>query len=115
MDLMQLPSLKPERARALYSANLVSVEEVSKTSIQDIVKAFSSNEGFTSHALKNTEDLNIRYEFLYNLSSKLKQEANLIISKRTAVSSDQEDLPDNFKPGQKCHSKFMIDSDDDSD
>lgn len=50
MDLMQLPSLRPERARALYLQGVKTVDAICKLkSIDDIVKCFNKAEGFQSH------------------------------------------------------------------
>ena len=41
LELMQLPSLRPERARALYNADLKSVEDLAKNAtIEKMVKVF---------------------------------------------------------------------------
>ena len=38
LDLMQLPSLRPERARTLYQSGLTTVEElVSKSTVEQLV------------------------------------------------------------------------------
>ena len=38
LELMQLPSLKAEKARLLYLAGVQTIEDLSKTKVDDIVK-----------------------------------------------------------------------------
>ena len=99
LDLMSLPSLRPERARALYNAGLQSVEQVSKDStIEGLVKIFAKNDGFVSHRKSNEGDLRLKYDYLYTLAHKVCSEAKMIMIKRkvdpdrTATSYLQEHL-----------------------
>ena len=83
LDLMQMSSLRPERARALYNAGLTSVELVAtEGTIEGMVRIFSQNDGFISHRKSNEQDLKIKYDYLYTLASKVSSEAKLIMVKR---------------------------------
>ncbi len=54
LDLMQISSLRPERARALYNSGLQSVEQVSQEgTIEGMVRIFQDNDGFMSHRKSN--------------------------------------------------------------
>ena len=83
LDLMQLPSLRPERARTLYQSGLTTVEElVSKSSVDQLVQLFVKNDGFVTHRLSNGSDLKIKYEYLFSLSHKVMSEAKQLLLKR---------------------------------
>ena len=83
LDLMQLGSLRPERARALYNSGLQSVENVAREgTIEGMVKVFQMNDGFISHRKSNEGDLKIKYDYLYTLASKISSEAKMIMVKR---------------------------------
>ncbi len=83
LDLMQIPSLRPERARALFNAGLQTVEAVAKEgTIEGMVKIFQLNDGFVSHRKSNETDLRIKYDYLYTLASKVYCEAKMIMVKR---------------------------------
>ena len=80
---MQITSLRPERARALYNSGLSSVEIVAReATIEGMVRIFQSNDGFMSHRRSNEGDLKIKYDYLYTLASKISSEAKLIMVKR---------------------------------
>ncbi len=80
---MQMQSLRPERARALFNAGLTSVELVaSDSTIEGMVRIFQQNDGFISHRKSNEGDLKIKYDYLYTLASKVSSEAKLIMVKR---------------------------------
>ena len=80
---MQLPSLRPERARALYNAGLTTVEAVAKdASVEKIVKIFSKNNGFVSHRKSNQDDLKLKYDYFYTLAHKVYCEAKMVMVKR---------------------------------
>lgn len=83
LELMQIQSLRPERARALYNAGLQTVENIAKeASIEGMVQIFQMNDGFISHRKSNEGDLKIKYDYLYSLASKVSSEAKLIMVKR---------------------------------
>lgn len=83
LDLMQLPSLRPERARTLYQSGLTTVEElVSKSTVEHLVQLFVKNDGFVTHRLSNGSDLKIKYEYLFSLSHKVMSEAKQLLLKR---------------------------------
>jgi hypothetical protein len=79
LDLMQIQSLRPERARSLYENNLETVESVADSnSVQDLVKIWAKNDGFVTHRKSNSEDLRIKYDYLYSLAHKVLAEAKAI-------------------------------------
>ena len=79
LDLMQIQSLRPERARSLYENNLETVESVANSnSVQDLVKIWAKNDGFVTHRKSNSEDLRIKYDYLYSLAHKVLAEAKAI-------------------------------------
>lgn len=83
MDLMKLPSLRPERARILYQNGIQNVEAIAQTcSVDQLVKMFVKAEGFVTHRESNSEDLALKYEFLYGFSHKVINEANALVLKR---------------------------------
>lgn len=83
LDLMQLPSLRPERARALYNEGFDTVDCLARdASTEAIVSVFAKNDGFTSHRKSNHEDLQLKYDYYRNLASKVYQEAKLLVAKR---------------------------------
>ena len=83
LDLMQLPSLRPERARTMYSNGITTVEQLAQgCSAEQLVKLFSKNEGFVTHRESNAEDLQLKYDFLYSFSHKVISEAKAIMVKR---------------------------------
>lgn len=80
---MQIPSLRPERARALYKNEIQSVEDVVNNCKPDqMVKIFAKNDGFVTHRQSNAEDLTLKYEYLYSFSHKVLAEAKAILIKR---------------------------------
>lgn len=79
LDLMQISALRPDRARSLFRNGIESVESVAKTeSPQDLVKIFMESDGFVSHRRSNTEDLTLKYAYLYSFASKVLSEAKAI-------------------------------------
>jgi len=83
LDLMQIPSLRPERARVLYNADFRSIEDVASNCRADnMVKLFAKNDGFVTHRQSNAEDLTLKYEYLYSFSHKVLAEAKAILIKR---------------------------------
>ena len=83
LDLMQLPSLRPDRARTLYSNGLLTVDSVAEcASVDSLVKMFVRADGFVTHRESNREDLQLKYEYLYSFSHKLVSEAKLLMTKR---------------------------------
>ncbi|CDW81021.1 dna polymerase theta [Stylonychia lemnae] len=116
LDLMQCPSLRPERARALYNAGYTLVEEVAKeASVDGMVKIFDKNDGFMSHRKSNTDDLKLKYDYYYTLAHKVLCEAKMIMVKRkvdpdrTMISYMQQGQ------GMNLDQKYVIDSDYSSD
>ena len=100
---MQLPSLRPERARTLFNNGLLTVDDVSQIcGVEQMVKIFARADGFVTHRNSNSEDLSLKYEYLYSLSHKVLSEAKALILKRrydpdcTAnnylANNDQKDL-----------------------
>ncbi|TNV86103.1 hypothetical protein FGO68_gene147 [Halteria grandinella] len=116
LDLMQIQSLRPERARALYNANLQSVESVAKDgSIEGMVQIFSMNDGFISHRKSNEGDLKIKYDYLYTLASKVTCEAKMVMAKRKndpdrTMLSYMQEVPKNLEDYD-----YVLDSDYSSD
>lgn len=110
LDLMQLTSLRPERARALYNAGLQSVESIAKEStIEGMVQIFQTNDGFMSHRRSNEGDLKIKYDYLYTLASKISSEAKLIMVKRK-VDPDRTIMSYLQEPIKLDHD-YILDSD----
>ena len=80
---MQVPSLRPERARSLYRAGITTVEELSKVErVQELVNIFIKGDGFVTHAKSNSEDLNLKYSYLYSFSHKILSEAKTLTLKK---------------------------------
>jgi DNA polymerase theta len=83
LDLMQIPSLRPERARSLYEADFKTVESIVEMNSPDqMVKIFAKNDGFITHRKSNSDDLRIKYDYLYSLAHKVLSEAKTINLKR---------------------------------
>ena len=83
LDLLQIPSLRPERARLLFDAGYDTVEQVSKIeNDQTLVKLFMRAEGFKSHKKTNSEDLTLRYAHLYSFSHRIISEAKTVYIKQ---------------------------------
>lgn len=83
LDLMQIPSLRPERARVLYNNEYKTVEDVANKCRPDLmVKIFAKNDGFVTHRQSNAEDLTLKYEYLYSFSHKILAEAKAILIKK---------------------------------
>lgn len=114
LELMRLPSLKPERARALFLMGITTVSDLAKETVDYVVKCFCKQEGFQSHAAKNTDDLKLKYDYLYSLSHSILQEAKMLEASQALRVDDTQDLPSlaptKLKHGKKVHSEFMLDS-----
>lgn len=83
LDLMQIPSLRPERARSLYESSIQTVESiVDLDSVDKLVKIFAKNDGFVTHRKSNSDDLRLKYDYLYSLAHKVLSEAKQISIKR---------------------------------
>jgi len=83
LDLMQIPSRRPERARVLYNNDFKTVEDVANKCRPDLmVKIFAKNDGFVTHRQSNAEDLTLKYEYLYSFSHKILAEAKAILIKK---------------------------------
>eukprot|EP00347_Sterkiella_histriomuscorum_P009329 403341625 len=83
LDLMQCSSLRPERARALFTAGYETIEDIAKNGeIESMVKIFDKNDGFMSHRKSNEGDLKMRYDYYYTLAHKVFCEAKMIMVKR---------------------------------
>ena len=79
LELMQIPSLRPERARALHAADITTIERVTEVrDVQHLVSVFMKGDGFVSHRRSNAEELQFKYEYLYTLASKVMSEAQQI-------------------------------------
>lgn len=79
LELMQISSLRPERARALFVAGYTTVQEVAAiTDVSSLVDLFLKSEGFRSHRKSNSEDLRFKYDYLSTLASKVLSEAQQI-------------------------------------
>ena len=80
---MLLPSLRPERARALYNEGFTTVEQIAKEAqVEGMVKIFAKNDGFMSHRKSNEDDLKMKYEYFYTVAHKVYCEAKMIMIKR---------------------------------
>jgi hypothetical protein len=80
---MQIPSLRPERARVLYNNEFRTVEDIANNCKADqMVKIFAKNDGFVTHRQSNADDLTLKYEYLYSFSHKVLAEAKAIMIKR---------------------------------
>ena len=79
LELMQIPSLRPERARSLYDANYQTVESIAEIQHADkLVKIFAKNDGFVTHRKSNSDDLRLKYDYLYSFAHKVLSEAKQI-------------------------------------
>ena len=78
LELMQIPSLRPERARALYRNGITSLELVTQNSARELVDIFVKADGFVSHRQSNAEDLTVRYSYLYSFAHKVLSEAEAL-------------------------------------
>ena len=79
LELMQIPSLRPERARALYAADITTIEKVTEVrEVHQLVSVFMKGDGFVSHRRSNAEELQFKYEYLYTLAAKVQSEAQQI-------------------------------------
>ena len=81
-ELMQIPSLRPERARSLFKSGICSLEDVIKQNAKSLVDIFIKADGFVSHRRSNTEDLTTKYSYLYSFSHKVLSEAQAICLKK---------------------------------
>jgi hypothetical protein len=83
LDLMQIPSLRPERARSLFECKFETVESICDLDSADqLVRIWAKNDGFVTHRKSNSEDLRIKYDYLYSLAHKVLAEAKSIQIKR---------------------------------
>jgi len=79
LDLMQVPSLRPERARALYQEDITTVAKICElNSVHALVKVFQRKDGFVSHRKSNSDDLSLKYNYLFTFASKVLSEARAI-------------------------------------
>mmetsp|Transcript_14559 Transcript_14559/g.19724 ORF Transcript_14559/g.19724 Transcript_14559/m.19724 type:complete len:192 (+) Transcript_14559:882-1457(+) len=81
LNLMQIPSLRPERARSLFRAGITSQQQVVLHSAKQIVEVFIKADGFVSHRKSNAEDLSMRYSYLYSFAHKVISEAQALLLK----------------------------------
>jgi len=75
---MQIPSIRPERARALFKEGITSLDSVTQQSAKRLVDIFIRSDGFQSHRRSNSEDLTVKYSYLYSFSHKVLSEAHAI-------------------------------------
>ena len=106
---MQLPSLRPERARNLYISGITTITQITQKTPKDLVAIFAKQEGFQSHSTRNQEDLKLRYEYLYSLANSICLEAGVWSSKQTI---QDEEFKTKFREGKKVITDYVIDSDD---
>lgn len=84
LDLMQLPSLKPERARCLYISGIQAVKDILNYDPDQLVRIFNKHESFQSHRKDDqarTIDLEMRYGYLKQFSQRIYQEASIWVTK----------------------------------
>ena len=82
LELMQIPSLRPERARSLYKQGITTLEMVKDQSAKKLVDIFIKADGFISHRQSNQEDLTFKYSYLYSFSHKVLSEAHALCLKQ---------------------------------
>lgn len=108
LNLMQLPSLRPEKARVLYLKGIKTTNDVLNAKIGDIVESFDKVESYQSMRKQNLLDNKLRYNYLFNLAHKITAEARLL---KLANPEQDENETKEFKMGKKVQSEFMLDSD----
>ena len=115
---MQISSLRPERARALFVAGYTTVSEVAAISgVNSLVELFMKSDGFQSHRKSNSEDLRYKYDYLSTLASKVLSEAQQIQLKQkydpdaTVINYLALQLENRFNEGQE----YMLLSDSESE
>ncbi len=67
----------------MFNNGLATVEDVSQNcGVEQMVKMFARADGFVTHRNSNSEDLSLKYEYLYSLSHKVMSEAKALLVKR---------------------------------
>ena len=113
LELMQLPSLRPEKARVLYLQGIKGIDQVLQAKIDDIVNIFDKVESYQSHRKQNEEDLELKYRYLYTLAHKVMAEARL--HRLNNPIDEDGSAPKEFKLGKKVQSDYLLDSDQEQD
>lgn len=92
LELMQIRSLKPEKARILFNANVRTPEMLNELKVEDLAKILSDGEWFMSKQRSFNKENDARKKYVENIARTLKEETKILMHdlKTKEVAEDSE-------------------------